>query len=523
VTPTYKKKKNREKMKSKGEISFNHLIPIELFREIHLFSNDRDYYRLITSMKCFSEVKFQTRKIRLKDEVAARFLEDREFHQLILSKLANPVMQLSIRLISFPEEVSARDVLSSTPMQRLQILPRGLKQIHMMRRQPEFADPTVWELILKNKQNIHISEAIFVTIFPHLPYTHSLHIYANYELTHLSSLSHMKKVSLSYCGLISNVSCLKNVEYLRIHNCEGVVDVGALGNIHRLEIIGCSQITDVSALTNNAYLCLSYCTGLWKFPTHFYGFQFFVDDPTIVLKNMICPNLKYYELLQVKVMEEAEGQLLRGLHLQFLNLFSVKIDSCGEIQSLDGLKKVPVVFVRCCGALKEISGLGENKSVHIELCWRITSFLSLKNVPKVTISDCSEFIRGHDVENVKKLTLRQLPNFNDAKMLGNVRQLKIIQCSQVNSFEGLSNVNDLELSCEFSELRHLGGSEQKRIVLQNLNRDYFERNGSLLSIYSDFDTFQNGLSLVFLRKQQKLVTTSVPAKSHSKRSKCSIM
>jgi hypothetical protein len=243
VTPTFRE--NTRQMKSgMEELSFNHLIPLELFHEIHLFSNDRDYYKLITSMKSFSEVKFRTRKMRLKDHEAMRFLEDREFQQLILSKIASPAMQLSLLLKSFPEEVSSRDVLSSTPMQRLQILLQQSKQINLMKLQPEFADTAVWERFLKNKQNIHISYAIFMTIFPHLAFTHSLYINGNDQLTDLGSLSHMKKVSLSHCDVISDVSCLKSVEYLKLNlavnrRCECTGKHSSSGNHPLLRNHGC--------------------------------------------------------------------------------------------------------------------------------------------------------------------------------------------------------------------------------------------------------------------------------------------
>jgi hypothetical protein len=239
---------------------------------------------------------------------------------------------------------------------------------------------------------------------------------------------------------------------------------------------------------------------------------------------MVCPNLKYYELLKVGAVEEAEeGQLLKDLHFKFPNLFSVKIESCDEIQSLDGLKTIPVVFIGFCEELRDISGLGENKSVYIEECIGISNFMSLKNIPKVTIKRCPIFSNGHEVENVGQLTLSHLSNFKDAKMLGNVRQLKIIQCRQLNSFEGLSNVNDLEFSfITFSELRHLGGPKQMRLVIHNFDCDFFERNGSSLSVYSDYDYFRT--TGVFLRKQhqQRPVATTVPMKNNSKRN-CSIM
>jgi hypothetical protein len=325
-------------MKSVGELSFNHLIPLELFHEIQLFCDDRDYYKLITSMKFFSEVKFRTRKIHLTEVEATEFLENPEYHQLILSKIANPVIQLCIKLTGFPEEASSCDVLSSTPMQRLEILLERPNQIYMMKVQPEFADTAVWECFLKDKRDISISNAIFATSFPHLLNTQSLNIHRNHRLADVGSLSHMKKVFLCNCGILSNVSCLKSVEHLQINACQSIVDVSALGNVHRLELIACSRITDVSALINSSYLILSGCAGLRKFPTHFNGFKFFLDDPTIVLKNMICPNLKYYEALAVSAMQE---QALRGLNLQFPALFYIKIESCHGIQSLgQGLNKI---------------------------------------------------------------------------------------------------------------------------------------------------------------------------------------
>jgi hypothetical protein len=485
--------------------SFNHSIPVELFREVQLFSNEIDYYRWLSSMKLFADIKFQTRKIRLKHDEATKFLEDGDFRQLILSRIVNTSRQLCMKFKSLPKQVSSFDLLSITPLQTLDLLQCDSKLVGQRR----------WETFLSNKHEIRIGRGISFTVLPQQTALQLVFIRENDLLTDVTYFVHLKKVNFVHCCALSNIACLKNVECLRISSCPAVVDVSQLGNIPRLEIINCNGITDVSALTNNHRLYLEQCSRLRSFPIQFNGRWFFHDDPS-VLHKISCPNLRFYDLRTSKT----APNILHGLALRFPKLFSVEVAYCDVICDVGGLKKVPVVKITSCNLLQDISGLGENKSVCIRYCNQITSFASLKNVNKVSIYGCAGFSNGYDVENVKELTLISLPQLSDARMLGNAHHLIIMQCKRLNKFEGLSNVPNLEIDGIHKDL---GGPQQMRIVLYGIDRMSLKQGVAFfLSIHSDYDIFDDGSAVVLLRKRE-VGTVQSQNLSSSTTCKCNIM
>jgi hypothetical protein len=473
-------------MKHESEsLSFNYLIPLELFREIQLFSGETDYYGLVSSMKLFADIKFQTRIIRLKSDDAIKFLGDLEFRPLILGKVANTGRQLCVYLNAFPEYVLSSDLLSDTPLLKLDLT----------RCRPNVGQHHLWESFLSKKQDVRIGYGISCAVFPQFESLQQVFIRENSSLTDISSLAHLKKVHLVGCYALSNISSLKNAKYIRIEFCNAIVDVSLLGKISRLQFFNCNGITDVSALTNNDHLYLDQCIHIQKFPSQFNGRQFFHHNPT-VLHKIVCPNLRFYELSTRSTVLD----ILCGLELRFPKLFSVEISYCDAIYNVDGLKKIPVVVINSCAELQDISGLGGNKSVFIKYSNKITSFASLRNVHKVMISYCPGFSNGHDVENVKDLTLAHLPEFKDPRMLANVRHLIIN--GRMDSFQGLGNVPDLEVDFVLKEVKHLGGPEQKRIVLKGIHHSYLDVWSPMLSICSDYDRFDGHDAAILLRKRE---------------------
>jgi hypothetical protein len=179
--------------------SFNHSIPMELFREIQLFSDEIDYFRWLSTMKSISDIKFQTRKIRLKDQEATKFLEDGGFRGLILSKVANTGRQLCMKLKSFPNQVSSFDLVSVTPFQTLDLLQccsKAARQRH-------------WEAFLSNKHEIRIGRDFSFTVLPQLTSLQSVVLAGNDLLTDISYLAHLKKLRFLRCCALSDITCRK--------------------------------------------------------------------------------------------------------------------------------------------------------------------------------------------------------------------------------------------------------------------------------------------------------------------------
>jgi hypothetical protein len=218
--------------------SFNHSIPLELYREVQLFADEIDYYALVGSAKLFTDVKFRTRKIHLKEEAATKFLEDKGFHRLILSKMTNSGRQLYIKLDSFPKRAVVFNRIALTPLRKLDLYKCDYKLLQEHR----------WGMYLLNKQEILVYSVDSLSVFPQLRNLQSVYIH-NCVFHDLSSLARAKSVHIigSSC---SDVSCLRNVEDLKLDDCWNLVDVSPLRNIPRLLLRDCGKLTDISALTS---------------------------------------------------------------------------------------------------------------------------------------------------------------------------------------------------------------------------------------------------------------------------------
>jgi hypothetical protein len=75
---------------------FSFKIPVDLFLEIQLFLNARDYWMLLsTTKKTFEEVRFSTRTITFDSVETMRLVDEPNYLRQILDKVRFPGRQLS--------------------------------------------------------------------------------------------------------------------------------------------------------------------------------------------------------------------------------------------------------------------------------------------------------------------------------------------------------------------------------------------------------------------------------------------
>ena len=90
------------------------------------------------------------------------------------------------------------------------------------------------------------------------------------------------------------------------------------------------------------------------------------------------------------------------------HLFSVQLNYCNRLRSLEGLGEVTVLTIRGCRELRSLEGLRNGKfdrTIAIIDCQEVRDFSPLNNVRKVTISACPGFTDCSQVSGVKDLTI----------------------------------------------------------------------------------------------------------------------
>jgi hypothetical protein len=383
-------------------------IPSELFLEIKLFLTEYEYWKLlITADYAFAELRFSTRMIYLNFKDAKSVLEKSEELQALSLKVQSTKTQLY------------------------------LKQVHMI---GQHSDRILkFDCFFVVSCDYALSADFFLTRFglmiqhssqrfPLAVTRDSLKIYSCFNTIQFKSLKNLKRLKLHDCRAISEVHSLKDLDVLEISNCEAITDVSELGKIHKLCIIYCHGIKDISGLTNDYSLTVNQCSNVRRVPK---TVNCVVFGSTFSITGIKFPQLKRIEISHTEI---------KYLFVASHKLFKVRICDSDVVQSLQGLKTVPVVELISLQNLRDIDSLGENKFVYIFYCNAISSFSSLKNVPKVTIWNCTTFRSGYDVENVRYLQILYCNNFSNPNMLGNVFDLTLALDRKMESLLGICNV-----------------------------------------------------------------------------------
>jgi hypothetical protein len=373
-------------------------IPVDLFLEIQLFLNDRDYWMLLsTANKSFEDARFSTRKIALDKAETVRFLDESDYFRLILDKVQSPGRQLSLCI--------ERECHFSFPVNEI-----TLYKLLIPNWQQLFS--------LASKLNLNLNDDI--SEFPFFPNLHSMKLSAFSELTTLSNLSHLKKLSIQDCWELSDVSCLRSLEDLTIDNSY-ITDVSELGKIRYLTLSFCFDLKDISKLMNNYKLCITGCNAINSVPEVFNSTILMISVPLMNTKTTSdFPRLK-----TVTVSDWRLDPFICCFPLQ--NLFSLEL---GEVYGLKKLfpeiHRIPLITLNRCPDLEDISDLGENKSVKIYYCQKIKDFSCLKHVLRILIHSCVGFGNAHDVKNVQHLTIYGRTNFKYKRPLKKLRRLELL-------------------------------------------------------------------------------------------------
>jgi hypothetical protein len=336
---------------------------------------------------------------------------------------------------------------------------------------------------------------------------HKLSLY-HHELTDVNCLSHLLRLSLSYCRGIYDVRSLGNIPELIIKHCRGICDISALQNnrklsIHRCKNISISTVNFVNILHLSTDLPLTYAA-------------------TTTLKNALSLELVYFRncavflsstVISVEIRNETNCSLPLLIDLSNFSqlLKSVLLTNISSSVDLTPLGIVEKIQLENCCSLVNVNGLGRNnKIVIVTCCHKITDLSALKTVPRVIINYCESFVNCEDLNQVHYLTIKRIYfklDFSGLKREKGCRvhRLELLDCVKLVSFKGLDEIPFLKItSTGLLSLEGLGVKENKIIILEakyEQSMDQFiPKECYSKSFHEDINSRINCLILQLMRK-----------------------
>jgi hypothetical protein len=435
----------------KSSFSWPRFLPIELYRAFKEYLLDVEYWKLIVaSRNVFSDVKFMTRRIIIKDIFQFNDIYTRN---VLLPKIQSPC-QLKIVLL----EGQTLPVLNF-PGCDIFITAKKL-----VRYCPK------WANFISNRKSVELIDNATIQLFPPLQNVDRMKLTNFSQLQDINGLTYLKELVLVKCQSITDISCLSNLRKLSIYHCKKIISLNGLGKIHSLIVLHREGLEDISALESNYHVSVLQCynvtnvTSIWNaisLETDFFSW-----------KPLICSQMSNTKYIKFHMCKYPDASL-------FSNLLMVSFYQC-SIENANGLSTVRIVEFQDCRSLVDLSGLGNgNFSVTLCDCHRIISFLPLNNVPKVKIESCMGLRNFQELSEVSDLTLTEYYSnrFTD-EMIQSLRTIRkrltlIARYPLITSLEGLKNIPEVDISYSV-KLISLKGFENGRNERLSLSKSHFK-------------------------------------------------
>jgi hypothetical protein len=210
------------------------------------------------------------------------------------------------------------------------------------------------------------------------------------------NLTSLRKVNLSNCQGITDISMLSHCSWIAIRNCP-IRNLNGLENVKSIIIEACSMQSLNGLGKNNQYLSIPKMeiVDLSSLKNiHTVKMDKIGDGETISMKQL--SNVQRLLLIDIKINHLASLKAIQLLILEGCKGFS-------KLPKI--LSSVPSLHLLLCFDLKDISEIGNNQQVIIDNCCRISDVSSLRNVKDVRIHDCYAVKNYSSLINVQRLEI----------------------------------------------------------------------------------------------------------------------
>lgn len=475
--------------------TLSEFLPLEIYREIKEWLNEKEYFLLLNTSKRYSRVKWATRRITLKHIETHHFVGNEEFRQKILSKISSPYSQLRL-IIEDDIEVDTsldweviRDIKCSLEKYNESIDPAGWyrlldgrKSICCYTYPNPMPDNTVISNVIKLQIHFFLPQAIYNIA------SLSLNQCRLNDLQFFQNCRQLTELKLYSCSGLQSLRGLEMISssllYLEIYSLPDLRDISTISflKLRNCEVSSCKLIEDYHPLTSSGHR-------------------------RIDLRPETSVKINYSSFLTTtRSLCLRDSNLLSLPESPFSSLYFLQLIYCDNLSDLSTtLYWIPFLEVIGCKTIQDISGLGGHQYVKVSGCHGITDFSSLRNVPSVYLYYCNGFLDGNQVKNVKHLIVERCEYFRDPSPFDQVNELGL-KFLTLKSLVGLYAVPIVELvyvKCE-DGFHGIGGNQRIKFLKSDFkefkenDRDLFLKNPN----YCHEDVFGR---LIFYRKNSLLV------------------
>jgi hypothetical protein len=431
-------------------------LPVDIIRVLQLFLTVYDFSQILaTSKSYFSSISYETvcYKFTFPFTGETMNLKKKAIVQRLLSSHAirDPYKQLEItmalpsiyylrnhsNLLQGPPSLSSLHKLTINDQNTLRA--QGIRVCEGSLR-----DPTGFLLFY--------SLSSFLSIY-FLELDHLI------DLTCCYGLKGIKKVKISHCCNLIDVSHLKDALSVSLHCCDQLQDVSSLAIVPEVSLYCCSGIKDLSFFRNqrkfyifNASLVITDVSNFSK--VHYLKLLAILDCDLSCLSSIYF--LRILDFCDYDKVNLPFLSKITFLKLENVNLFD-------WIPSLTEEMKYEVVEIESCDI--------NDRNLR---CFSGASAIKLMNLP--SLCDLSPLFNSipfssASSSNVRKLILWDCDRISDLSMLGNLYYLKIVNCDKVIDLHCLGKVKILQIfQCRNVDSLHGLGNGNSSIVLSELRK-----------------------------------------------------
>jgi hypothetical protein len=226
------------------------------------------------------------------------------------------------------------------------------------------------------------------------------------DLSCLAHISSLRKIFLKWLPQLTDITMLGRLSFVHVYECP-IRSLKGLENVRQLILTQCKDLITLEGIKNNRYVTIDSCSQISYFNS-------ICNCPKVLL--LAIPFSVFSDIHDLGKIQYLSLSCLIEETFSFPSTFHphmVALSLCNNLTSIEGLNKVPVVYVRLCNNLTDVSeGLGENHEVVLERCSSIRNISCLSTVPDVRIYDCFAINNYSCLNEVKDLKI-YIPNDED--------------------------------------------------------------------------------------------------------------
>lgn len=338
-------------------------LPDVILKHLQSFLSYTDIRYFVNTNKLYlSSLKQETIYFSLNKEKSREYVEDERFREIVLAKVMNGRKQIGL---SFDRNFKIPDNIGDVGVHKI-VFGRAFSQLlKNVSSQCCFLPTEIKEIpFLPMLQDLELGNCVKVQDISSLSHLKRLQLSYAYELTDITPLQNVPHLSFKNCpnirnfsilsnktqeylcierSSISDVSFLRNMLTVELCSCDELVDVSPLRGIKNLSLYNCPSLQDISCLGNHHRLAIIDCHSIYR------GFECFRTVRHAEVLGSEIPDLSVFRAaksLEIEAFRSNESQLFFLRDIPDLVLGRISFTDRNEVYDISHLRNIRLAY--CC-------------------------------------------------------------------------------------------------------------------------------------------------------------------------------